>query len=495
MQIAEYRARLERFVEARNREWFSYCSGLKESLCFAGIYADFSDLFSLEAYREVESEIDRTSELFPSRKRELRKIRALILERHLDARGIKLADEIANFESKKRIHCGDAEIPLVQTASILEQEPDILNRHRVAEEYNRALRESEGLRVNRIAGLQEGAERLGFRSCFEARGVVTGVDYRAFSDTLATLLTASEGDYLDELRNSIGMTLGFPLEQAQQCDVGYWLRKNEPVGFFRAGDLFSSLENTVKRLGIGPERPGAIAIDLEARPMGQRVGLCIPIRIPHEIIIAMRPRGGPGDYVALFHGSGQAHYFAWTSPDLPIELRIPSEWCLAETYGFLFEHLLRHRTWLREIQGYADPGEFLRFSSLHQAYRVRVQAARLSFMVQGGGVRPDSAGLYSELLTSYTGLKHVPEDYLAHLEDGPFAADCLRGWTMEAMLSEHLRTRFGSDWYNSRAAGRFLKEIWETGQSYSADELSREIGLGTLDPQVLAGALREGLSR
>jgi len=45
----------------------------------------------------------------------------------------------------------------------------------------------------------------------------------------------------------------------------------------------------------------------------------------------------------------------------------------------------------------------------------------------------------------------------------------------------------------NRAAAGFLKEIWETGQLYRADELCKEIGMGDLDPQLLVDEISEGL--
>jgi hypothetical protein len=61
------------------------------------------------------------------------------------------------------------------------------------------------------------------------------------------------------------------------------------------------------------------------------------------------------------------------------------------------------------------------------------------------------------------------------------------------MLKEYLRTKFGNAWALNGAASSFLKEIWETGFLYSAEELCREIGLGNLEPQVLTDQLWEGL--
>ena len=77
------------------------------------------------------------------------------------------------------------------------------------------------------------------------------------------------------------------------------------------------------------------------------------------------------------------------------------------------------------------------------------------------------------------------------IPDGFESADYIRGWILESMLREYLCSRHGKTWFLNRSAAGFLKEIWETGQLYRADEVGREIGFGELDPQVLAGELQE----
>jgi hypothetical protein len=94
-------------------------------------------------------------------------------------------------------------------------------------------------------------------------------------------------------------------------------------------------------------------------------------------------------------------------------------------------------------------------------------------------------------MMQHTGLIHETESWFG--VDRFRSADHLRGRIFSAMLDEHLMAKFGSNWHRLKAAGNFLKEIWETGRLYSADELSREIGLGPLDPHILAGRLQRGL--
>ena len=57
----------------------------------------------------------------------------------------------------------------------------------------------------------------------------------------------------------------------------------------------------------------------------------------------------------------------------------------------------------------------------------------------------------------------------------------LRGWCLEAQLSELLRERFGRRFWRERAAGELLKELWNTGATYSAEEIAAQLGLGALE--------------
>ena len=97
-----------------------------------------------------------------------------------------------------------------------------------------------------------------------------------------------------------------------------------------------------------------------------------------------------------------------------------------------------------------------------------------------------SASLIAELQTRATNFKARPEEFLFDLDDSFYSASYLRAWAFEVQLREYLKTRFGSRWWASRRSGDFLKEIWETGDRYTADEMASQIGIGPIrfDPLV-----------
>jgi hypothetical protein len=136
---------------------------------------------------------------------------------------------------------------------------------------------------------------------------------------------------------------------------------------------------------------------------------------------------------------------------------------------------------------------FLDFCSLLRMFRIRRHTAGLSFALRlyGGQSLDNMSEIYAETMRSYTGLQYCPEAWLNEPLDGFESADYLRGWILECMLREYLRSKFGRDWFTNRSAAGFLKEIWETGQLYRADELCREIGFRELDPRILAEELGE----
>ena len=74
-----------------------------------------------------------------------------------------------------------------------------------------------------------------------------------------------------------------------------------------------------------------------------------------------------------------------------------------------------------------------------------------------------------------------------------YSASYVRAWAFEVMLREHLKTRFGPQWWTSRRAGDFLKEIWETGDRYTADEMAAQIGIGPISFDLLIEEFNQAL--
>jgi hypothetical protein len=491
--IDSYRKRLEEYEERLNRRLYQYYSGRRSNLDLVSLYSDYSDIFSLDSIHEVETESKNTSEMFESRRKSLNKIHNYLKEQHLDIALATLTEEIADLENQRAIVWEGRDLAMVQISQRLKNEPDAFKRRKLSEHHARELQNSEALRLESLSRLQLAAGRLGFKNYSHARAQIDGVEFDKMLDSLDAALRPLEDKYMERLKNSIELTHSFP--ESGVWDAAYWQNKNEAEPVFSKDKLLSIAETTFAEMGVQPERPECIELDFENREGKSASPACIPIRIPHEIKILMLPENGAGSYASLFHEIGHAYHFAWTNPSLPMEHRIIGDCAVSEAYAFLFESFLLDSQWLASMFSFIKSSAFLRFQALFRLFQIRRCAGKLRYAV-ALYEKDRFEGMpeyYADTMKSYTGLTHLPEYWIYDLASGFYASHHLRGWMLEAMLREYLRTKFGNSWIISRSAAGFLKEIWETGQLYRAEDLCREIGMGDLNPQVLADEISEGL--
>jgi hypothetical protein len=495
MQIESYRKRMEEFEENLNRELYRYCSGLKDKLEIVSLYSDYTDLFSPESIRETAAEQENTSELFPSRRKSLSKIVGYLIDQYIDLKLAALIQQAAEFSSKQMLQWEGQEIPCSRVSDYLRNESDAVKRRKLSERCAAVLSHSEELRLECIALKRSAAILLGYADYVKVRERICGVNYSGLLSSFNSALKPLDDLYMEHLRSSVETSLGIPFQDAGAWDAAYWEKKNDVEQVFSRKDLIPVAESAIAELGLTLEEPDAVTLDLEPKPQKRTRPFCIPLRIPQEIKIVLIPESGSRYYLALLHEYGHAFHFAWTDASLPFENRRWGDRALSESYAFLLEQLIRNRLWLARMLLFTRSSDFLRFQSLHRMFLIRRCIGKLEYAVKLHEQRPreEMPQAYSEIMKASTGLHYLPESWMDDFSDGFDAADYLRGWVLESMLRDHLKSKFGTSWDTNRAAANFLKEIWETGQLYTADELSREIGMGDLNPQVLADELAEEL--
>jgi len=359
----------------------------------------------------------------------------------------------------------------------------------------RVVESSNSRRKERLANLHADARALGFPAYIDACEFIRRTEYRRLMSSLEMLLEATEAGYKETMDASFGQILGLALSEGHRCDVGYWTRRPDYDPLFPRDLMLPALFKSLEGLGIGPGSRENLYIDLEERPRKHPRAFCAPVRVPQEIKIVVLPRGGQDDYMALLHESGHAQHFAWTSAALPAEHRLCGDRGLSEVYAFLFEHLIWNRHWLEIRTGFKDSQEFLRFHGLVRVHLIRRYCGKLRYeiLLHSRETPENPSRAYTEILGQSTGLAYDRESYLEDLDDSFYSADYLRAWIFETQLRDYLMTRFGKAWFQVRAAGSFLKEVWETGELYSVEELGAEIGIGPPDPQALTDELRSAL--
>jgi len=145
--------------------------------------------------------------------------------------------------------------------------------------------------------------------------------------------------------------------------------------------------------------------------------------------------------------------------------------------------------------GMKEPEEFVRVMLLDKLVLLRRYAAKLDYEIKlhSSGDLASSAKQYVDTLSEATLFRYEPEEFLSDVDDGFYSADYLRAWAFEVMLREYLRTKYGRTWWQNRRAGDLLKEMWNTGNRYRADELIDQVGAGKFSTEPVIDEFIQGL--
>ena len=129
-----------------------------------------------------------------------------------------------------------------------------------------------------------------------------------------------------------------------------------------------------------------------------------------------------------------------------------------------------------------------RYSAYIKLFMVRRYCAKVLYEIELHRGVTDAPARYRHWLGRAYGIPLDANDglrYLTDVDDFFYSADYTRAWMLEAMLEHKLSEQFGEQWFASPAAGKFLRELWATGQYYSGDELAQKLGYETIDPSHL----------
>jgi hypothetical protein len=332
--------------------------------------------------------------------------------------------------------------------------------------------------------LDEHARKLDFSSYTDLCDQLRELDLERLVQQAAGLLEETQDDYARLLRSQLA-NVKMPIEQAHACDLAYLLRASRWDEYFPKENLIPSLTATLGGMGIRLEDQAALELDLTPRPLKSPRPFCASIRIPGEIKLVIKPRGGLQDYRALYHEAGHAQHSVHTDPQLPFAYRCLGDESVSEAYAFLFESLTRNPHWQAHILGKEMDEAYCEFSMLERLYQLRRIAAKVLYETELHRGTRQPASLYANRMQAALGV-HVPaEPYLSSVDDGLYCAQYLRALMLQSQLALALEKSFGAEWFAEPGAGQFLISLWKRGQAANAEDLLRWLGFDRLDLRAL----------
>jgi hypothetical protein len=493
--LEEFRREYADFHTAYMREYYLFLSGQKNNLKLGPIYDRYSDLFSRDSVTKIKQALDDTPGHFETERTALQRLFNVAAEQFLENSVKELTQEISEYEAEAQISVNGREMTFQDVAVAISSERDHQTRRAIYGKRLAVIEASNDLRSERLTGLHNTARSLGHASYTALYEELRGLNYETIAREAATLLKRTESLYVERLSEALRRDLDLEIEEATRPDSTYFVNLTGFDSRFPAHRLFEVYSETMAGLGISVERQRNIAIDKEPRPCKTSRAFCMPVSIPGDIKLVIRPVGGQSDYQALLHESGHAQHYAWVSEALRPEFKYTGDYALTETYAFLFNHLITDTAWLASFLSFQDNREFIRSVMLARLLTVRRYAAKLIYECElhAGEDFARSADAYASLQTEATRFKTCSTEFLYDLDDSFYSASYLRAWAFEVALREYLKSRFGQRWWTSERAGNFLKEIWETGDRYTADEMASQIGIAPITFEPLIDEFNQAL--
>ena len=486
--MSDIRDRYDGYREELQREQYRFRSGQKKTLELAEIDDRFGDVTSGDLLDEVESARDSasTEETRESWRRIAVAIRGAVVSRQTR----ELSRDLREREAAQRIRVDADEQTLYAWQAGIGSESDSARRARIQERLHDAYAELNPVREELFV---RRAELLAGHGCANPRAWAEmehpDVDYdrwRAHADDLLERTESAFRDAMGAALRRIGVEPG----SANPGDASHVFRMTEFDGLFPGARIGDALDFTTEGMGIRLEDTPGVIVDGEVRPGKHPRASCIPARMPGEVYVLYYPHGGEPDYESVFHEAGHALHFAFTSSALPVERRRILDPALTEAWAFLLHYRLADPAWVEQSPMADRASTLLPAIRLRKLFLLRRYAAKLRFELEltsapSGESPVGYRDLYAEELSRATGLHYRSAGYLIDTDPDLYCADYLRAWCLEAKLSEHLRERFGRRFWRERRAGDLLKELWNTGATYTADGLADELGLGPIDTEAL----------
>jgi hypothetical protein len=487
IEVKELSVQAQALLETQNRlVWEHWTEGKPVNI--AATYKGREGLFSLENIQKI----DRLRQLTQD-PRELRAFTALqshFAGEYLARELAEFNDAIANLEASLTFTLDGREVRYRDLERLLANEKSAVRRralYAAAVPAIERLSQSVRRREERTEAL---VKELGYPS-YEAFGSeLRQADLGRLSLLAEEILQATQEPYRTVMGRLAQHELALPFSSLTRADIPRLFRSREVEDAFPKEESLLRAHASLQGMGIDLTEMPNIYIDARELPRKNPRPLTLPIEVPSDVRLSVKPASGVLHQARVLHEFGHALHYGFTR-EARFELARLGNPTVGEAYAALFEDLLEDPVWLEEHAGVSGDrrAQYLAASSAHKLFLIRRAAGRLLYQLElHRREGADARALYRAIMERTDAMPMKPEDearYLVDLEDFFQSADSFRGWFLAGQLQAQLKARFGPAWWRSPEAGAFLKGLWAHGNALSAREVAQAIGEKGIAPDVL----------
>ena len=485
MKLETLLARGEAMNEELGREYYLTGAGLKADPEFQAIYGRYGELVSDEALAAARD--SGSLALFE-----------WVMDVRVGRLVAPLEEQQLVWEQDAEVSCNGDAVPYLRVPIELANSAD--RDYRSALDAARATAGAEalgGLRRERFEREREAIRSLDMGDYVQAVGELAGVDLDLLGKAAREFLERTAAMYEDSLARLVRQRMGIAVDDLVRADSAWLFRADRYDAAFPSDKLLDTAVGQMREMGLDATQEGRVRFDTEEREGKQPRAFCVPVRVPQEVYLVLRPRGGHADYRTFWHELGHAMHFACVSPELRFDARCLGDNSVTEAFAMLWDHVTLDPGWLvkygsLERRAAAELAFELAVSEL---FLVRRYAAKLLYELELH--RSDMRQIehrYVELLTDATRFRYHEGDHLLDVDPGFYVARYLRAWQLEAALAHTLTEHHDSDWYRNPSVGVVWQDLAGRGQADPADKLAEDATGRPLTFDFVAGRLEQALA-
>lgn len=496
MKASDYRRDFSAYCSARERATHEYYTGRAPRLDLAPLRDRYDGLWTREAVADLEREREATPATFETERAALSSLLGAARLGYAERRAAEVSDELARSEASARVEWKGARVATGDAPALLAAEPDAARRGELAARWLDSLASCDDLRAARLEALREASRELNFTDFGGLSSDATRADAGRVAAEAELFIERTAASYSSRL--SRWAALNLPPQSARNPDwpdALHFARLAHLDEYFSGRAAAAAFESLMGGLGIRAGRRGGVVVEESSR-VGEGRARCFAPSVPEDVRLVIAPRDGADFYRRFFQGAARARHLAWVSPEgaarYPEFVHSPDA-SVPAGFAFLFRFLLTDPAWIERHMGVAanvarEVAAGCALVELHGARRACALALDQMELHRSADARSEAAAeTYAERLAAATGFRQTAARRLFDaLGEGATATTDVRALLLAASLGEYLRTRHGTRWWASRAAGDELIDVWSTASRYPAEELAALLGTPHPDAELSA---------
>ncbi len=487
MDIKQIEAELSKFIYDLATEDRLVRVGLKDKAQSQQVYVKYKDLFGREVLDFLKLQIRKAHS---SKAREIaERIYFTIASSFIGWETAGLSDDISTYFAKAKVIVNGESLAYYQLSPKIAKETIFEKRERYDDWRLRVIEKINPKQLKLLECEINLIKKLGFGNYLDYFLEAKKVDYERFYKTVEKLERETDDLWLKVIGQVSREVLGRPFKKIGACHLIYLRSASMFDSFYPKDRLVATFLDLVKKLGLS-DLLARIEIDDKDRPAKNPRAVCYWPKPPSEIHLIIKPIGGEQDYEAMLHEGGHALHGAAVSEKLPYALKTLSRsGALTETLAYLFEDLAFEPFWLSTFLNVsAFSSEKIKWQATFvNLMMLRRYLGKFMYEYQMFSKNALSLGpvLYAKMLFETTGFVTSHVNWLSDMDRGFYSADYLRAWIAGAEIKDYLRRRFGTRWFLTGKAGKFLRGLFERGVTDDVEDVVSKLGYKPWDTSYL----------